>query len=200
MKQVSEHRRQMMRKYHKRYYWRHHAQVLKKRREWTRRNRVKVSAYSRRYYRKHRNHLREYTRRWYVENKSYANKKAHQYYRENRKRLRALGREWYRKNKKHQSEMNRNLKLAVKKGLGGRCVCCGEHFLEFLALDHVRGGGCKERKRRKDSEFSYREVYKALLEGTKVTKYQLLCHNCNYSKYIGRGVCAHKRRKMALVY
>ena len=58
---------------------------------------------------------------------------------------------------------------------GGHCACCGVDKYEFLALDHVNGGGRQDRLVR--SPFTmYTEVYKG---GSPLDKYRILCHNCN---------------------
>lgn len=58
------------------------------------------------------------------------------------------------------------------------CSCCGETRLEFLALDHVKGGGTKHRRALGLPGGGY--VFYALLarEGFP-PGYRVLCHNCN---------------------
>jgi Recombination endonuclease VII len=48
--------------------------------------------------------------------------------------------------------------------LGGKCACCGESEIKFLAVDHVNGKAQPER--------------------------QVLCHNCNLAKGF-YGQCPH---------
>jgi len=60
---------------------------------------------------------------------------------------------------------------------GGKCECCGETRWEFLAIDHLDGGGSQERKR-----FGTTAYYKHLADaGRRLPGYRLLCHNCNAS-------------------
>jgi hypothetical protein len=68
------------------------------------------------------------------------------------------------------------------------CVCCGETTLEFLALDHIDGGGNAHRKSIRPTgivsmyEWARRNGYPPL--------FQVLCHNCNLAKgFYGR--CPH---------
>ena len=77
--------------------------------------------------------------------------------------------------------------------LGSQCVCCGEDRDSFLDIDHIYGGGSKER-REKGPAFVYSDVLK--MENPR-TKYQLLCSNCNQSKR-RLGVCEHKGEKVAM--
>lgn len=81
------------------------------------------------------------------------------------------------------------LRLEVISAYGGRCSCCGEDKLEFLALDHVNGGGAKHIKEN-DSQVHYRDAKKR----NYPPDYRVLCHNCNLS--IGHyGYCPHQRQQ-----
>jgi len=61
--------------------------------------------------------------------------------------------------------------------LGGQCVVCGFSDTRALQIDHINGGGNKER-RESPSCFSY---WKKIMS-TPSGKYQLLCANCNWIK------------------
>jgi hypothetical protein len=67
--------------------------------------------------------------------------------------------------------------------LGNKCVYCGFSDLRALQIDHINGGGEKERKIHKGNSY-YRYILKQLKTGSK--DYQLLCANCNMIK--GRGM------------
>lgn len=78
------------------------------------------------------------------------------------------------------------LRKQLLEGFGHICACCGETKKEFLALDHINGGGSAHRKLKK-SHAIYREVIKL---GFPKDRFRLLCHNCNQS--IGYyGYCPH---------
>lgn len=92
-------------------------------------------------------------------------------------------------------ERSRRYKAKLRSDLlaayGGKCACCGESTPEFLALDHIGGGGTKERRGLKVSTSSgmYRHVRNL---GYPKDRYRLLCHNCNCA--IGwYGSCPHAR-------
>lgn len=70
--------------------------------------------------------------------------------------------------------------------LGNQCVCCGETQIKFLQVDHINGGGRKEKLLK--SGYSFRRIE---LENYPKEKYQVLCSNCNWAKGI-YGVCPHK--------
>lgn len=64
--------------------------------------------------------------------------------------------------------------------LGRECACCGEKERIFLDIDHVFNDGWKNRR-----PVAYTQVLK------DPERYQILCRNCNWAKYLG--VCPHRR-------
>lgn len=86
---------------------------------------------------------------------------------ENSAKKKEMTKEWYRRVRRSCLEI-----------LGGKCVSCG--FLDYRALqvDHINGGGFRDKK-------SMTKVYfKAVIESflKNENKYQLLCANCNWIK------------------
>lgn len=92
--------------------------------------------------------------------------------------------EWARERARAESRKLRNDILA---GYGGRCVCCGEDTPEFLALDHINGGGGIHRRQVGGNTPIYRDVRR---RGFPKDEFQLLCHNCNTAKGM-YGSCPH---------
>ena len=77
--------------------------------------------------------------------------------------------------------------------LGGiRCGCCAETQYEFLAFDHIFGGGRQERRLVKDGGkgTGTSRILQWLADPEIETKMQVLCHNCNQAKGY-YGVCPH---------
>lgn len=75
---------------------------------------------------------------------------------------------------------------------GRRCDCCGETRWQFLALDHVNGGGNAHRRLVSTTSL-YRRLANA---GIIDPAYRLLCHNCNGA--IGYyGECPHEAERRA---
>ena len=71
------------------------------------------------------------------------------------------------------------------------CNCCGENTsLDFLCIDHVSGRkiGNKVDNRRGNALYSY------LKRINYPSGYQVLCWNCNSTKFVYL-VCPHKRKK-----
>ena len=86
--------------------------------------------------------------------------------------------------KKHRQKQ----RLKIIKAYGGKCACCGEWRTEFLAIDHINGGGAKERKIYKTCQ-----MINKIIRADYPKKYQLLCHNCNQSRGY-YGYCPHERK------
>ena len=78
--------------------------------------------------------------------------------------------------RKWQRTYIRKLRQEVIKKLGGKCVRCGFTDVRALQVDHVNGGGTREKKSLSSLAFTHR-----ILEDTK-GNYQLLCANCNWIK------------------
>jgi hypothetical protein len=72
---------------------------------------------------------------------------------------------------------------------GGKCVCCSESTLTFLALDHIEGGGEKHRKDL-NTGCGYR-FYKWIVKNGFPTGFQILCHNCHFAKTVEGGCAYH---------
>ena len=70
-----------------------------------------------------------------------------------------------------------------------KCACCKERRLEFLAIDHINGGGNAHRRELGIKGGSDRII--SYLRKMNFPKgYRLLCHNCNHS--LGAfGYCPH---------
>ena len=89
-----------------------------------------------------------------------------------------------------RTEEYRKAKIKVMQAYGnGKCQCCGTDILAFLSIDHVNGGGSKERRESKlhgGSVFYFKLIQQGFPPG-----YRVLCHNCNFGRYINNGQCPH---------
>lgn len=70
---------------------------------------------------------------------------------------------------------------------GFKCACCGETQKMFLALDHVNNDGANDRRNNGGST----GLYYWLKRNNYPPGFQVLCHNCNWGKYVNGGVCPH---------
>jgi hypothetical protein len=99
---------------------------------------------------------------------------------------------WRARNRAHtdayQREYRRSRRARVVAHYGGACACCGETTPEFLALDHIEGGG--EQHRAQVGQGS--NMVEWLIKSGLPEGFRVLCHNCNQA--IGYyGACPHEQ-------
>lgn len=87
-------------------------------------------------------------------------------------------------------ERNKTRRLKALTHYGGdppRCACCGESAFEFLAIDHINGGGGKHRREIKNK---FPCIIRWLGHHNYPPGFRVLCHNCNCA--LGHyGYCPH---------
>ena len=86
-----------------------------------------------------------------------------------RERNRETIRQWHK-------DKRLEMKKKIIKYYGGKCACCGESRIEFLAIDHIGGGGKKHRKKIGAGNLLYWIIRNNYPKG-----FRILCHNCNMS-------------------
>ena len=101
---------------------------------------------------------------------------------------------WYMNNKERATERNKayyhRVRLETLRRYGGNppsCACCGETEMDFLAVDHINGGGNEHRK-----SIGSGCLYWWIRRNGFPDGFQILCHNCNQSKGY-YGICPHQR-------
>lgn len=92
--------------------------------------------------------------------------------------------------RQRRSEQYRKVREELVEGYGGKCTCCGEFRFEFLALDHVNGGGRKERE-----TLSTQQIAKKAIKQGFPDTYRILCHNCNQA-HGWYGYCPHQKENV----
>ena len=92
--------------------------------------------------------------------------------------------------RKRNRTRNRRRREETIEKLGGRCACCDENRFEFLAIDHIHGGGNKHHKRRPGGGV----LIDIKREGYPRDKYRVLCYNCNNALGI-YGFCPHRKKE-----
>ena len=135
----------------------------------------------------------DYYRKYYIEHGERIRARVAAWRAENKDRVAERARQRVREGTSRSPERNRRsrarLKAQVITAYGGRCVCCGETETEFLSIDHVNGGGTRERKVVNGGGLSWRLARDSGYSDC----YRVLCLNCNWSAHQGNGICVHQR-------
>ena len=155
----------------KKYYAGHRAERCEKQREYYKLTAVERRAYAATYRDENRNRLR-------VDQKEYRTAR--------RPAMREL---WNQRSRESQQR----LRLEVLAQYGDKCACCAESAPEFLAIDHIHGGGNKHRKEvGRGGKF-----YVWLKRQGYPAGFTVLCHNCNLAKGF-YGECPHKAQALVV--
>lgn|SRR3990167_5983455 len=118
-----------------------------------------------------------YSNEWRRKNK----KKAHVIAMRYRDRIKP---EWLAKQKVYREHIRFAALKAYSNGKPA-CACCNEKILQFLCIDHTKGGGNKHRK-------EIGNIYRWLRREKYPKGFRVLCHNCNLA--IGfYGICPHQK-------
>lgn len=88
-----------------------------------------------------------------------------------------------------RTRLQRALVIAHYSNGSNRCACCGESQFEFLAIDHIHGGG----KKHLASLHGKGGIVRWIIRNQFPEGFQILCHNCNLAKGF-YGICPHELR------
>jgi hypothetical protein len=66
------------------------------------------------------------------------------------------------------------------------CECCKEGTIQFLSIDHIKGGGRKDTR----EGGGRAQFYRRILRGERDGELRILCYNCNCSRG-HNGYCPH---------
>jgi hypothetical protein len=77
--------------------------------------------------------------------------------------------------KSHYQKLVEKYKIIVFELLGGKCICCGFSDPRGFQIDHINGGGHRQR-----GGMNMYSFYKFVLAHPE--EFQLLCANCNQIK------------------
>lgn len=131
------------------------------------------------------------TREWYLKNYERIKEIRRNSYHKNKHKILSRRRRRWPLIKETEAMRRKRRRLEVLRHYSNsdtpKCSCCGETIYEFLTFDHMDGGGNKHRQTR-----GGRTIELWLKKNGYPTNYQVLCLNCNYGKYRGKGICPHK--------
>lgn len=84
-----------------------------------------------------------------------------------------------KKRKAYLKNYRNKFKTKAFNVLGNKCIKCGFSDVRALQIDHINGGGFKERKEKGAGGIV---IYKRIISNKFNNLYQLLCANCNWIK------------------
>jgi len=99
---------------------------------------------------------------------------------------------WMEKQRERHKILRYERKERILKKYGYKCACCGETTREFLAIDHIDGGG---RQHREKLGLAGGNFHLWIEQNNYPDILRLLCHNCNQS--LGAyGYCPHQKEEI----
>lgn len=107
------------------------------------------------------------------------------HYQRNKEKISARRKERREENRAWAVEWRQKLRDRCLDAYGGKCECCGEDRREFLAFDHIDGGGNQHRKKLGGYFLRW------LVNHDFPKTIRILCHNCN-SALAFYGYCPHQ--------
>lgn len=134
---------------------------------------------------------KQYLADWYLRNHERLLKKSKDYNVKHKEKKRLYDKNYQ---KFYSKEYFNRCRLEVLIHYGGnppKCACCDESNVKFLTIDHINGGGAKQRKQ-VGGGFNF---YRWLIRNNFPEGYQVLCFNCNCGRAKNNGVCPHKDTK-----
>jgi hypothetical protein len=132
----------------------------------------------------------EYNKQYYQEHKDNILERAKKYHHSTPDKQRERSKKWHDTHRElanlRSKQSNQKVRKQVIDHYGGKCECCGETHIEFLAIDHINGNGRKHRL-----SIPSGHLARWLRDNNYPEGFRILCHNCNQS--LGHyGYCPHK--------
>lgn len=99
---------------------------------------------------------------------------------------------WHQEQKRREIKHSK-LKISALEAYGSICQCCNESEQSFLTIDHINNDGAKHREQ--SNVGGGHNFYQWLKNNKYPIGFQVLCMNCNFSKYTNGGSCIHQEQK-----
>jgi hypothetical protein len=189
--------------YYKNYYRLNRETILAKRRVYEKKYRLTHKKkndpeYHRAYYQAHKEIIRAKAKKYYEEHPEPRKAYMAKYRAGHLEKARQASNLWSKTHKPESriaaKKFRQNQKLKILKHYGGnppKCACCNEKNIEFLALDHIEGGGRKHRASLK-GKYGGNAFYYWIIKNKFPEGFRILCHNCNQSLGL-YGYCPHQK-------
>lgn len=117
----------------------------------------------------------------------------------NKEKMDAYYTQWRSENREKCVEKSRKYRAKLRDecfaAYGNKCFCCGQTVKEFLAMDHVFGGGNRHRQDEKALRGGG-GIHLYLKKRGYPATFRLSCHNCNLSRGF-YGYCPHEKERAA---
>lgn len=154
--------------------------------QWELNHKVERKEQNKNYRLEHKDQLKKYREEHKEDKKVWALN----YYEINRENILNKNKQYHNLNKEKIKAIRDNLRNKIIILLGNKCINPynidhsafeqNPNYFKVLQIDHINGGGCKQRK-----QFKYiKKYYEFILEQLKVGSkdYQCLCPTCNWIK------------------
>jgi hypothetical protein len=186
---------------HRRYNYLHKDEINEKHRQYHLTHKKERAEYAKTYNQTHKKEGAEYDKQYRLINKDklIAYRKAHKsdssrrskkYYLTHKTESAEKSRKYYSTNKLaitlRTQEHNTKQKIRLLTHYGNdkcACVICGENRLDGLSIDHINGGGSKQRKTLK---ILGQKLYRWLEINNYPDGYRTLCMTCQWIEYLKR--------------
>ena len=133
------------------------------------------------------NQCKECCKQYYYENKEKLLEKQKEYNNRNKEKNKKRKKEWYNKNRerilKREKERMKTIRTDVLSHYSNetmKCALCGCDDIDILDIDHINGGGCKQRR---DMNFKNSDqLFRWLIKNNYPPEFRVLCKNCNWKE------------------
>ena len=155
-------------------------------RQWHSAHRERESLQKKAYYEANKESIRKKQQKYAEANREKHRERAKQYAKGHREQARQKASKYYWGHREKCLLAGRNrrdkVKTTVFELLGGKCRRCGNNDIRVLQVNHINGGGTK------DKHLISRNLYKKIASGERVAgDFNLLCANCNVLYEYERG-------------
>lgn len=180
----------------KRRYWKKNRNILlTKKKEYYIKNKDKILKNVKEYGRKNKEKIKEQTKKYRQKNKEIISIKHKLWAHKNKEQIKVKNKKEYSKKKElyleKRKQYSEQIKNIVFSYYGWICNCCGETGKSFLNIDHVNNDGYKDLSP-SGRKYTGTDLWRKIIKENFPNKYQVLCSNCNWSKYKNKGICEHK--------